>query len=57
MPRQKINDENIRKIQKTKGSYVVALPIGEVRKLGWQERQKVVIKRKGKGFMIEDWKK
>ena len=57
MPRQRINDEEIRKIQSTKGSYVISLPIGEVRKLGWREGQKVVVKRRGKGFMIEDWKK
>ncbi|MFH1225695.1 MAG: hypothetical protein V1684_00195 [bacterium] len=49
--------EPIRKIQFSRGSYVITLPIGEVRQLGWQEGQKVVVKRKGRGFTIVDWTK
>jgi hypothetical protein len=57
MPRKKINKEGVRKIQNSKGSYLVSLPIGDIRDLGWREGQKVVIKRRGKGFVIIDWKK
>jgi len=38
-------------------SYGITLPIEEIRSLGWKERQKVVIARKGKTFIIRDWKK
>jgi uncharacterized protein with PhoU and TrkA domain len=57
MPRQKVNQEEIRKIQHTNGSYLISLPIGEIRELGWREGQKVVVKRRGKGFIVADWKK
>ena len=57
MGRRKINKEQIRKIQSSGGSYFVSLPIGEVRKLKWKEGQKVVIKKRGQGFSIVDWKK
>ena len=52
-----MNKEQIRKIQNSCGSYFVSLPVGEIRKLGWQEGQRVVIKRSGRGFKIEDWTK
>jgi len=55
--RRKINEENIRKIFKTGQSYAVTLPMEIVKELGWKERQKVVIKKRGSGFSIEDWKK
>ena len=57
MGRRKTNKEEIRKIQSSSGSYFVSLPIGEVRELGWKEGQKVVIKKRGQGFSIVDWKK
>ncbi len=57
MGRRKINKEQIRKIQSSGGSYFVSLPIGEVRKLKWKEGQKVVVKKRGQGFSIVDWKK
>lgn len=57
MSRQKVNKEQIRKIQNSCGSYFVSLPVGEMRKLGWQEGQKVVVKRSGSGFKINDWVK
>jgi hypothetical protein len=56
MARRKIDKRHIRKLQKNKGSYVVALPIELVRKFGWQERQKVVVREYGKNKMlIMDW--
>jgi len=57
MGRKKIQQEENRKIQKSKGSYFVSLPIGEMRELKWRGGQKVVVKRRGKGFVINDWKK
>lgn len=48
----------IRNLQKSKGSYYVTLPIEIIRKLGWKERQKVVIRSiPGKRIEIKDWKK
>ena len=54
---RKLNQTNIRNIQKSGGSYYVTLPIEVVRDLGWKERQKVVIKKvAGKKIEIKDWK-
>ncbi len=57
MPRRKIEDRNIRKITKSgSGSFYITLPIELVRELKLKERQKMVVKKKGKGILIEDWK-
>ncbi len=56
MPRRKSGKEQIRNLQKTKGSYHLSLPISLVHALGWQERQKVVVKKYGKKrILITDW--
>lgn len=55
---KKIGEENIRKIQRTGragGSYSITLPKRMVKQLGWQERQKLVVKQEGKKLIIEDW--
>ena len=58
MARRKLGEQNIRKLQKVgNGSVSVTLPIELVRELKWREKQKVVIRRRGKGLVIEDWKK
>jgi len=58
MTRQKIGSENIRKINRTgEVSFFVTLPIAYVRELKWREKQKVVITKRGKKLIIEDWKK
>lgn len=46
-----------RKIFKSGASYAVTLPVSVMRELGWQEKQKVVVKKYGKGIIITDWKK
>jgi len=47
----------IRKINKTaKRSYSVIIPKEFVKKLRWQERQKVVLSLRGKTITIRDWK-
>jgi antitoxin component of MazEF toxin-antitoxin module len=57
MTRRKIQDRNIRKIARMGGkSLGVTLPIEELRSLGWREKQKVVVKKRGKRIYIEDWK-
>ncbi len=57
MARRRLEDKNVRKLQKTgNGSVSVTLPIELVRELKWREKQKVVVRRRGKGLVIEDWK-
>ena len=56
--RRKTNKTEVRNIQQSGGSYYVTLPIEIVRKLGWKERQKVVIRSTaGNKIEIKDWKK
>jgi len=57
MPRRKMGEEHVRKIQKSKGSYHISVPINIIRELGWKERQKVVVKKRGRGVLIVDWEK
>lgn len=59
MARRNLDERNIRKINKTGAgkSYSVTLPIDFVRELNWREHQKVVVTKKGKKLIIEDWKK
>ncbi len=57
MPRRNLKDRNIRKIFKSSRSYVITLPIEVVKNLGWKERQKIVIRQRGKKIIIEDWKR
>jgi len=52
----KIGDENVRKISVVgNGSYYVTIPVGYIRELGWRERQKVTVTKRGKKLIIEDW--
>lgn len=55
---RKQSEQNIRKLTKLgKGSLAVTLPIEIVAKLGWREKQKVVVKKIRGGVQIKDWKK
>lgn len=54
--RREVGKEHIRKIQQTKGSYLMSIPIGIVRALGWKECQKVVVEQQRGGFLVRDWK-
>jgi antitoxin component of MazEF toxin-antitoxin module len=52
------NTTEVRKLQRTGengGSYTVTLPRDFIEQLGWQKRQKVVIKLDGKKLTIQDW--
>ncbi len=54
---RRIEDHNERKIDKgNNGSYRMTLPIEIIRELKWRDGQKVVVKKKGRGIYIEDWK-
>ena len=59
MPRQRVGEEQVRKLQRTGengSSYMVTLPKELITELGWQKKQKVVVKKKGKTLVVEDWK-
>ena len=57
MARVKLEDRNTRKIAKdSRGSVRITLPIEIIRDLKWRDGQKVVVKRRGEGILIEDWK-
>lgn len=58
MARRKLNERSIRKLNRTGGNSIsVTIPIELVRELKWREKQKVVIKKRGKKLTIKDWKK
>lgn len=59
MARRKLSERNIRKLTRSGrgASLGLTLPIEMVRKLKWRERQKVVVKLRGKSITISDWKK
>lgn len=58
MGRRKIEDKSVRKLSKTGGkSIYVVLPIAVIRELKWKAKQKVVVKKRGNGILISDWKK
>ncbi len=49
---------HIRCLQKTgKYTYYVTIPKKAIDEIGWRTRQKVVVRRVGKRFIIEDWKR
>lgn len=58
MTTQKLVNKNIRKLIKLAGkSIVVSLPIEYVTSLGWKEKQKVIVEKKGRHLIIKDWKR
>jgi len=58
MGRRKLEHRNIRKIQHSKGSYFVSIPIEIIRAMKLQEREKVVFEfdKRRKIIKIRDWK-
>lgn len=49
-------NEEYRKLTKLgKGSYYVLIPPAIVRVLGWKERRKLLVERRGKMVVIKDW--
>ena len=54
---QKLKNKNVRKITKVgRMSLAVTLPKEMVTKLGWKEKQKVVVKKVPGGLLIKDWR-
>lgn len=53
--------KEIRKLTKVGGgsTYSITLPIDDIRELGWQKKQKVVVEfdKDRKRFIVKDWKK
>jgi len=52
-----MKNKNVRKLQHASRSYFLRIPPELIRELGWKERQKLVVKKRGKGLEIVDWKK
>ena len=57
MARRKLSERNIRKLTRMGGgrSLGLTLPIEIMRRLRWRERQKVVVKLRGRKISIVDW--
>ncbi|NQU77189.1 AbrB/MazE/SpoVT family DNA-binding domain-containing protein [Candidatus Falkowbacteria bacterium] len=56
MPRRKLANKNVRKLVRMGGrSLGLTLPIEILRQFKWREKQKVVVKKRGKTIVIADW--
>ncbi|MFH1375425.1 MAG: AbrB/MazE/SpoVT family DNA-binding domain-containing protein [Patescibacteria group bacterium] len=53
--RRELRDKNTRKILKIGNSYAVTVPLEIIQELGWKKKQKVFVRKRGKGVVIEDW--
>jgi len=50
-------EDLVRKIQRqNNGSTTITIPADLMRELSWRDKQKVVVKIRGKGLVVEDWK-
>ncbi|MCR4328276.1 MAG: hypothetical protein NUV53_02035 [Patescibacteria group bacterium] len=60
MPRRKIENKNVRSLNKTSNgkSYAITIPVDVVRRWRWKNRQKLslTIDNKKKRIVVEDWK-
>lgn len=57
MSRRKVSEEGIRKLTKLGGaSLAVTIPSAIIKKLGWKEKQKVVVKKIRGGMSVKNWK-
>jgi len=55
---RKTGEKNVRKLTRSgKVSLALILPRELVLELGWKDNQKVVVKKRGQGLLIEDWQK
>jgi len=53
---RKSSEKNTRKLVRMgKISLGLTIPKDILFELGWKEKQKVVVKKRGKGLIIEDW--
>ena len=58
MARRKLEDRHIRNLTKIAGgkSYAITIPIDYIKKLGWKERQKLVVHLYKDRITIREWK-
>lgn len=49
-------ERNVRALQQSNGTYHITLPKEMVKALGWRERQKLEVDKRGKKLVIVDWK-
>ncbi len=53
---RKSSEKNVRKLTKSgKVSLGLTIPRETVVELGWRANQKVIVKKRGKSIVIEDW--
>jgi len=57
MSRRKLSERFIRKLFRTgrERTIGVTIPIEMIKDLGWKEKQKVILEKKGKFILIKDW--
>ena len=55
--RRKIQNRNTRKLFTRGGSTGLTIPKELLKELKWRKGQKIVVKKRGKKLVIEDWKK
>ena len=56
MGRRKVENRKVRTLTRNNSSsYSVTLPIELVRRLNWRNHQRLVISRRGKHLIVEDW--
>jgi len=57
MARRKLNERGVRKLSRrgSGGSISVTIPVEIIRELKWKSKQKVIVTRKGKSVVINDW--
>ncbi len=54
---RKLAEKDVRKLTRLgKSSLAITLPKEFLTVLGWREKQKVVVKRRGQTIIVEDWK-
>jgi bifunctional DNA-binding transcriptional regulator/antitoxin component of YhaV-PrlF toxin-antitoxin module len=53
---RKLAEKNVRKLTRLgKSSLAITLPKEILARLGWREKQKVAVRKRGNGIFIADW--
>jgi hypothetical protein len=56
MGARKAGEQQVRNLtQNRTGTYSISLPIELIRSLKWQQGQKLIVSKRGKNLVIEDW--
>ena len=56
MGARRAGEQQIRNLtQNRTGTYSISLPIELIRQLKWQQSQKLIVSKRGKTLVIEDW--